>query len=52
MTAQQTVHGPGVAAIRLGRNTTPVFGSGGVVVVPQEIAARCPIVGRHGTYSN
>ncbi|MCS5524796.1 hypothetical protein NY551_18835 [Curtobacterium flaccumfaciens pv. oortii] len=52
MTAQQTIHGPGAAAIRPGRNTTSVFGSGGAVVVPQEIAVRCPIVGRSGTYSN
>ncbi|UFU16098.1 hypothetical protein LQK89_17905 (plasmid) [Curtobacterium sp. C1] len=53
MTAHQITDGLGAAAIRSDRNTTPVPGSGGaVVVVPNEIAMTCPIAGRDGTYSN
>lgn len=52
MTAHQTTDGLGAAVIRPDRSTTPVPGSGGAVVVPNEIATICPIAGRDGTYSN
>jgi len=50
MTAHQTTDG--AAAIWPDRSTTPVFGSGGAVVVPNKIATICPIAGRDVTYSN